>query len=1099
TNNRFTPPDPQRYHKVVLPPIAATMVSGGRLKIGSRVDCLFGDGYFRGTVDAISGGEPRFRVVFDDGDVRKDVPPEDIKLLLEPGCRVECLYEDEDAYFDGSIAKDNGDATYQVDFDDGDVLSAAPRHNIRLVSMPATTTDDDDPQRKEDKGGEIDDAARISDLDRVQSNGELQGGQHGGDAGDASFELAVGDNSGRRQEQPSSRNGPQKYSTSTDGRAVNNNRAPNDPFPSSLMTAPYRSGFTAGDNNSERNHGARLGRERARSFAERSRGQQLAPESKPESPFTTTIPNPLHAHLDALAVAAPRLLVDAPPDFRLWAVCHRIAALEDQLRQQEARGEAWNLPVFSEMSTRNGRCSYQTGKADQLGSPDLERAPTEGDNEEPTSHGAKPVNVNAAEPSFPAHAELRKVVDDLSALRMRQVALVRLCYGDVSLEMVQAITDLADGYAKEGLWPQVSNHMARAANILASDQDARFRSSDAFAVGGPHHAWGSAHATAPGRTSRLLGIPGSRPRGAAWDDRSARLIFPTEDRYSDPAMWCSLSPGRCARLLLELFESLRRNVILGAQRGLVVRGDLEALLGTHRDKTLRSAAPGLVKGSQMPPSCEWGVAVDCLRQNSSSYADLNLKVLEGAHPKQAAKIRLAFQAADPESTGCADAQLLLSELHTRFSHNDGNFLEALLPDLLSAVADLAHVDHREDTAEDRQQPDSEKAEVAGPPISWEEVLALTVAVNEDEQAVDGGMRGTAREKRRSLLSVRVKLLTGRHQTHTNSLPAACRSLSEALAVLERLDLGEASGCVPVLNALTDALALTHRRHKEKSASKAKKLAQAWIQGKEGQELWKQECKRLLTECRRRLEVVPRAEIETRTWQALVAYRSKVLAQELIGQGKELDTAEDYLVRAWEILESRHGRINPDVGAACVSLGNLAIIRRRQDEAIDWFRRALGTFEECFSDGYTPVTAGTSVTLGNLLIKQGTGTDATADPRANQVLHEAIELMEKAAKFYSGRVEKEVANREKNALLNPRSSNEIEDAFAWSDPSLLGSCLDPQTADFARRAAELWTQTAGLREFAIDLDAKSGNGAPPGTGPEFLATALKQAARATAVS
>lgn len=38
------------------------------------------------------------------------------------------------------------------------------------------------------------------------------------------------------------------------------------------------------------------------------------------------------------------------------------------------------------------------------------------------------------------------------------------------------------------------------------------------------------------------------------------------------------------------------------------------------------------------------------------------------------------------------------------------------------------------------------------------------------------------------------------------------------------------------------------------------------------------------------------QIETRTWQALVAYRSKILARELVGQGKELDTAEDYLVR-----------------------------------------------------------------------------------------------------------------------------------------------------------------------------------------------------------
>lgn len=53
----------------------------------------------------------------------------------------------DDAYFDGVIAKDNGDATYQVDFDDGDVLSAAPRRDIRLISMP--DIGNDDPQGNE--------------------------------------------------------------------------------------------------------------------------------------------------------------------------------------------------------------------------------------------------------------------------------------------------------------------------------------------------------------------------------------------------------------------------------------------------------------------------------------------------------------------------------------------------------------------------------------------------------------------------------------------------------------------------------------------------------------------------------------------------------------------------------------------------------------------------------------------------------------------------------------------------------------------------------------------------------------------------------------
>lgn len=38
------------------------------------------------------------------------------------------------------------------------------------------------------------------------------------------------------------------------------------------------------------------------------------------------------------------------------------------------------------------------------------------------------------------------------------------------------------------------------------------------------------------------------------------------------------------------------------------------------------------------------------------------------------------------------------------------------------------------------------------------------------------------------------------------------------------------------------------------------------------------------------------QIEERTWQALVAYRSKTLTREIGGEGKELDAAENNLVR-----------------------------------------------------------------------------------------------------------------------------------------------------------------------------------------------------------
>ena len=44
----------------------------------------------------------------------------------------------EEGYFDGVIAIDNGDGTYRVDFDDGDVEERAPRCDIRVVPQAET-------------------------------------------------------------------------------------------------------------------------------------------------------------------------------------------------------------------------------------------------------------------------------------------------------------------------------------------------------------------------------------------------------------------------------------------------------------------------------------------------------------------------------------------------------------------------------------------------------------------------------------------------------------------------------------------------------------------------------------------------------------------------------------------------------------------------------------------------------------------------------------------------------------------------------------------------------------------------------------------------
>ena len=50
--------------------------------------------------------------------------------------------------------------------------------------------------------------------------------------------------------------------------------------------------------------------------------------------------------------------------------------------------------------------------------------------------------------------------------RIRANALCRLCYGEDSLEVLKGVIDLASAYALQGMWPQVSEHMAIAAQKL---------------------------------------------------------------------------------------------------------------------------------------------------------------------------------------------------------------------------------------------------------------------------------------------------------------------------------------------------------------------------------------------------------------------------------------------------------------------------------------------------------------------------------------------------------------------------------------------------------------------------------------------------------
>jgi hypothetical protein len=62
----------------------------------------------------------------------------------------------------------------------------------------------------------------------------------------------------------------------------------------------------------------------------------------------------------------------------------------------------------------------------------------------------------------------KHLMEKLSEGRSRVTALCRSCYGDDSVESLRASVDLASSYALQGMWPQVSEHIAIASQQLIS-------------------------------------------------------------------------------------------------------------------------------------------------------------------------------------------------------------------------------------------------------------------------------------------------------------------------------------------------------------------------------------------------------------------------------------------------------------------------------------------------------------------------------------------------------------------------------------------------------------------------------------------------------
>eukprot|EP00953_Heterococcus_sp_UTEX-ZZ885_P022056 12249-Heterococcus_DN1.PRE.2 len=661
-----------------------------QLNVGTRVDCLF-DGleYYRGAVSSCNV-DGTLGIQFDDGDVLEAAPASHVLVPLSIGSRVDCWFESAGECFPGGIAADNGDATYQVHFDDGDELAAAPRRDIKLIAG-AVSCSAPSPVRISNQLDSLCDGLQGFSAAATESPIVQHASAKAYSTADDSETDAAApyeDDAFERIVQAQTVTGTQRAK-----RAFGKLARSKEAAPSSNITAAAGESSadvpTAGGTASSAEHPQAA----IAAAAAAVEAECLVYDCDPG------VCNALYSHLEALR-HGPDQLALAPPDYRLFVLLTQSAgtdhsssheysstlplvvhactcqahALEQQCEAQIARGETGSAAVASLTALQQSHTAVAAAVPVRSSGP-MSPEPyqrfinyTAAAATAAATAAVPAVGAEASDNSQGVAARAQRTVEALTKLRMRQVALVRLCYGDTSIEMAQALCSLATCYAEQELWPQVSDHMSRAGQILTIARN------------------------------KLQAAAASITTAASVTTSS--LVFATADRYSSAAVVAALKPAGCASVLLLLLRTLRQ-LAAASQHGLIQRDDVQQALLDHSR-----------------------VAADVVQELLDGFPD---SLLEGVHCMEAlVQARAAFTtvtataaAATAASTTAAAAgadlvplSVLTSALTSAACSVRSRRLDECCPRLCEELAAQCSIDSSDSSGSNNV------------PVAWEEVAAL---------------------------------------------------------------------------------------------------------------------------------------------------------------------------------------------------------------------------------------------------------------------------------------------------------------------------------------------------------------------------------------
>lgn len=646
----------------------------------------------------------------------------------------------------------------------------------------------------------------------------------------------------------------------------------------------------------------------------------------------------------------------------------------------------------------------------------------------------------------------KTLLEHISSDRLRALALCRLCYGDISLEMIRAELDIAASCALRGLWANVSDKIVKVDNMISGltsqhrllnklEKEARQATRIAKRVGTVFdclrdHVKDFCGQITPSFLDAL---------------RQALLTNENVDEESSPSRHSSFSAQ-----VTDLVSSVNDFISTIKNRGIALAGyNSRNLAEVNEARRLRGET--LLEINQEPPrvSASWGELVQFLRNDCPVMKTWILDMQNGLLPQNKAVLQCVFAAADSQARGVCHPQQLANSLSlypsvVKILSGTGvvrslSQLKMEVPMFVDPgtgkVCDIAAIQSNQYKLQDTQRV------VYEVPICWEELLALYV-IDVPRNTLD-------------MLRVQQLVLLGMSEIFQKQLPEAEEHMIEALHILEAHGLEMEAVASELYNSIAQMMIMKHREWHSQKNARCKSNAEAWVDTVEGERELREEVEVVMQHYRQKHINISRAEAEARSRTVLIKARSALLLEmEVDTTLQSVEAAFRYLVRGIDIMEKAHrSGLHPSIATSMLAVASVQNLSNNMQDAREWLVKCLRILEKL-----NPVPeraiAFVHVQLSNVLLKL-------------EHEEEAMRILSEAAAFYLQKsregVIQHVSRQSVIALkLNPYEAAPLYEPVTAYGPS--SGCYNDImfTLEYTRKLLRLNRELSDInRHMAID--------------------------------